>query len=393
MHRWLTQRSPCQGILLGTCFILLIGLLDGLTGYHLRFGIFYLLPIYLVTWTAGHRAGALVSLLSGLLSLLADLSVGKPLDDPLIDAWSFLVTLTFYLIMVTLLARFQQALQTAERLARSDSLTGLANRHAFFEAAARDSARCRRAQQPLTIIYIDCDGFKMINDAQGHEVGDDVLRTIGEALPQQIRASDTAARLGGDEFAVLLPDMESRAAQAASVRLRHELLAAMQRHGWPVTFSVGVATFVHPPADVNTLVRQADDLMYQVKRQGKNAIAAVIIPRTDQYQPAIPMKSVCVGSKSVYLVDSVGSMLQADRPVLRISERKRPMSDVPRMPPPALEVPPASRSPAPAPPAPLASVRGPLGDLPEVVAIALALFITMAIIAGIAFGINLLVTW
>lgn len=276
MHRWLSHRSPRQGILLGGWLILLIVLLDGLTGYQLRFGIFYLLPIFLVTWTAGYRIGLLVSLLSALLSLGADLTVGKPLDQPFIDTWSFLVTLTFYLIMITLLHNFQYALRTAEQMARCDSLTGLANRHAFFEAAARDNARCRRHYQPLTIIYIDCDGFKAVNDAWGHQVGDEVLRVVGTTLQQHIRASDTAARLGGDEFAVLLPEMEVNAAEAASVRLRDGLLAAMQQHGWPMTFSLGVATFLPPPDDVDALMRQADDLMYQVKRQGKNAIAMLV---------------------------------------------------------------------------------------------------------------------
>lgn len=279
MHRWLTRRSPRQGMLLGGCLILIIGLLDGLTGYQLRFGIFYLLPIFLVTWTAGYRSGLLFSLLSALLSLMIDLDVGKSLDHPFIDAWSFLVTLTFYLVMVMLLHSFQQALQTAEHLARCNSLTGIANRHAFFEAAARDSARCRRYYQPLTIIYLDCDGFKAVNDAWGHQVGDTLLRMVGTTLQQHIRASDIAARLGGDEFAVLLPDIAALAAHVASVRLREELLLAMQQHGWPVTFSLGVVTFLSPPGDVDTLVRQADDLMYQVKRQGKNAIATLIITR------------------------------------------------------------------------------------------------------------------
>jgi len=98
-------------------------------------------------------------------------------------------------------------------------------------------------------------------------------------LQQQIHASDTAARIGGDQVAVLLPAMEVSAAQASSVRLREGLLAAMQQHRWSVTFHLGVAPFLPPPDDVDALVRQTDDLMYGVKRQGKNAIAMRVSTR------------------------------------------------------------------------------------------------------------------
>lgn len=275
MISWLLQRSPRQGLLLGIGLILWIGLTDVLTGYELRFGVFYLIPIFLMAWTAGRNAGVLASFLSALCSLLDDQIIGHPPERPLVAAWSLLATFCIYIVMVFLLTRLKEALQTAERLARSDSLTGLANSRAFYEAAERESARCRRQNLPLTLIYLDCDGFKTVNDTLGHQAGDAVLRVVAETLQANVRESDIVARLGGDEFAVLLSDVSASTARAMSSRLRTNLLEGMRQYAWPVTFSIGVASFTAIPESVDDMVRCTDELMYTVKQNGKDNIAYI----------------------------------------------------------------------------------------------------------------------
>jgi diguanylate cyclase (GGDEF)-like protein len=124
----------------------------------------------------------------------------------------------------------------------------------------------------MTLAYIDLDGFKKVNDQLGHNVGDEVLRIAAKTLRAGVRRPDTVARLGGDEFALLLPQTDVAGAQTFLPRLREELLAAMRRNGWPVTFSIGALTCPTAPASLAEVVSEADELMYDVKRAGKNAI-------------------------------------------------------------------------------------------------------------------------
>ena len=108
----------------------------------------------------------------------------------------------------------------------------------------------------------------------GHLAGDELLAEVAATLRNNLRATDLPARLGGDEFAILLPETGHDEAGTVIARLREKLLARMKERGWPVTFSIGVAVFSDPPEQVDELVRAADGLMYEVKRNGKDAILA-----------------------------------------------------------------------------------------------------------------------
>ena len=109
----------------------------------------------------------------------------------------------------------------------------------------------------------------------GHEAGDEVLRTVAENFRRHLRATDVAARLGGDEFALIFPEATADTARLAIDMARALLLASMQAGGWPVTCSIGAVTFAAAQLEVNAMVHIADELMYQVKRSGKNAVAHV----------------------------------------------------------------------------------------------------------------------
>ncbi|NJK80313.1 MAG: GGDEF domain-containing protein [Chloroflexaceae bacterium] len=269
-------RSPRQSIWLSLIAILIIAILDSLTGYLLRFSVFYVIPIALVTWMTHPYMGFLVALLSTLSGQLTDFLGGKPVV-PFVDLWTVLVVIVFYSIMIVLLDRLKQALQEAEQLARTDVLTSLANSRAFFEMATEEVQRSQQLRYPLTLAYIDCDNFKLINDTLGHQAGDELLRIVGETLRDSVRPVDIPARLGGDEFVVLLPNVSSHEAQMIAPCLRSCLLETMQEGNWSVTFSMGVvsATVL---ADINILIQQADALMYQVKHRGGNSIAYATLP-------------------------------------------------------------------------------------------------------------------
>ena len=167
----------------------------------------------------------------------------------------------------------QEARLEAERkLARCDALTGLGNRRAFYERAEAERKRAARYDRPLSVAYIDFDNFKQVNDTSGHEAGDQLLVSVAGILEKNLRAEDFAARLGGDEFAVLLPETGHAAAAFAINKLHRLLTAAMKEKNSLVTFSIGLVTYERAPENTELMVQKADEMMYMVKRQGKNGI-------------------------------------------------------------------------------------------------------------------------
>lgn len=175
--------------------------------------------------------------------------------------------------LVGLLTSSLRSLLAHERLvSRTDALTSLANARSFFETARGALVRQRRSLRPLTLAYLDVDNFKTVNDTLGHEAGDEVLRGVAARLSERIRETDTAARLAGDEFAVLLPNTDAAGARRVLGEMNEALRELARAEGWPVSFSIGSATFTTAADDVEAMVRTADELMYDVKRAGKNDV-------------------------------------------------------------------------------------------------------------------------
>jgi diguanylate cyclase (GGDEF)-like protein len=164
-------------------------------------------------------------------------------------------------------------------LARVDALTQLPNRRNFYEIAGAEITRACRYGHPLTLISMDLDNFKSVNDLDGHDAGDRVLRAVAEMLRKNIRSMDVPARIGGDEFAILLPETGCDAAAEIAAKLQQKLIHAMQDQGWPVTGSFGVATFLTLPTSVDELIKQPDLLLYSAKQKGKNMICHEVIQR------------------------------------------------------------------------------------------------------------------
>ncbi len=240
-------------------------------GQHYHIYMFFLLPVIIVSWYDGKKAGTLFSLLSVAGWLAVDLSLrnGNPYWAELVNN---AVRLSVLLIVVLMASRLRVALDREHDMARQDTLTGLANRRAFYELGEIEAERSRRYSRPFTALFIDLDNFKTVNDSKGHDEGDRLLKTVAEVLHSRLRATDICGRLGGDEFAVLLPETGEQAAAIFAAELRARLIEAMEKHGWPVTFSIGVATFHTTPESLDQLVDKADALMYLVKQGGKNAI-------------------------------------------------------------------------------------------------------------------------
>jgi two-component system cell cycle response regulator len=166
--------------------------------------------------------------------------------------------------------RGARLLAEVERMAAIDGLTGLANRREFENALAREVSRSQRIREPLSLMLIDIDHFKRINDTSGHLAGDEVLRSLGVTLQQQVREMDIVARYGGEEFAVLLPSCMTADAVAVGERVRQAVIANPALLG--VTVSAGVATMPDHATDAIKLVAAADDALYRAKHQGRNRV-------------------------------------------------------------------------------------------------------------------------
>lgn len=152
-------------------------------------------------------------------------------------------------------------------IATKDALTGLCNRRALHEYLDRECGVARRHGLPLTLLYMDLNGFKPVNDAHGHDAGDQVLRHVGETLSAITRAVDIPARYGGDEFCIVMPRTTLKGADIPLQRLMEDFDRRVQ---YPVTFSIGVVqTGPEDVLDPSELIRQADAKMYAAKARAK----------------------------------------------------------------------------------------------------------------------------
>ena len=239
---------------------------DYLTGPEASFDLFYFVPVALTAWYVGRRGGLAVAFLCATASGVADYIDGG--DVVYWNAFVHLVVLSIFGIVLSVL---RGVLDRERGAARTDALTGGANRRQFFETAVAEIIRSRRYGHPFSLAILDLDNFKVVNDRMGHAEGDKVLCAVAQALHSGLRATDTVARLGGDEFAVLLPETGVEAAEVLD-KIRVRLLDEFLERGWPVTASIGAVTYRCPPEDIDAAVRDADLLLYRAKGAGRDAL-------------------------------------------------------------------------------------------------------------------------
>ena len=265
-------------LLLGLALIAGIAWLDNVTGPKLLLNVFYLLPVMLVAW-------ATASTVYGLIAVLATFIVG-PLEtyvDGLgfyslpVAAWNAGMRTGVFCIVLVLLAKMRTLVARLQEQSLTDELTGVADRRAFLDVAAREIERSRRYGHDLSLAYLDIDGFKATNDRFGHAVGDRVLIALAGVAGATARSVDTVARIGGDEFVILMPETDALAALPLAERLRAACSRAVGPSEAPITCSVGLVTFARAPDDTEELLTSADTLMYEAKAAGGDGVRHALV--------------------------------------------------------------------------------------------------------------------
>jgi diguanylate cyclase (GGDEF)-like protein len=160
----------------------------------------------------------------------------------------------------------------------TDELTGLANRRSFFSQCKDEFKRAQRYRVPFSLLMLDIDEFKKINDTYGHDAGDQMLQCIAHTLRNKIREIDLLARLGGEEFGILLPNTKAEDASCLAERLRlavEEQTCSAQESEMKVTVSIGITTFRDDMQNFEDVLKIADSAMYLAKNGGRNRIVFI----------------------------------------------------------------------------------------------------------------------
>jgi diguanylate cyclase (GGDEF)-like protein len=248
-------------------------LLEPTLGDHVPYSTFYF-AVAAIAWLCG-LGPALATLLLGLVS--ATYLFIPPRGSFAISSLEQQVSLVQYLGVGGLVAFLVEWLHQERERAGTDHLTGVRNIRSFHRRLRGEVRLARKLHRPFTVAYLDVDDFKQVNDRFGHQRGDVLLRLVAITIQAQIRREDTVARVGGDEFAVLLSSAGPEAAQAFGRKIHQSLLSGMQEARFPVTVSIGVATFARPPDSMDDPMRKADELLYAVKVSSKNGVKHEVI--------------------------------------------------------------------------------------------------------------------
>jgi diguanylate cyclase (GGDEF)-like protein len=191
--------------------------------------------------------------------------------DPLLYLYLSVSTTLVFALFGFALGRGHERLAA---LSISDPLTGLLNARVLAERLEGECARAARHGEPLSLLFIDVDGLKELNDRLGHASGDAALRAVASAVRHCSRASDIASRWGGDEFSVIAPNTDSDAALRMAERIRALATQAAARSGMAVTVSIGVATWAAGACSADRLRSGADVALYEAKGGGRNCVRA-----------------------------------------------------------------------------------------------------------------------
>lgn len=230
----------------------------------------------------GKRAGWAITLLSVAAVLVANGHSTSPYSQNAVATYSLgmvYFAAFFHIYAARSISYFIRMRESNEQLAfmaSHDTLTGVFNARAYYEACERMISAAVRSDSPFSVLFVDLDHFKMINDTHGHAAGDLVLKAVAQALASHLRQSDVLGRIGGEEFSVFLMNTDIKAATGVAETLRmtiENLLPSVGNHPLRVTASIGVAGPSHGKDSILDIQQRADKAMYAAKANGRNRVS------------------------------------------------------------------------------------------------------------------------
>lgn len=217
-----------------------------------------------------------------------DLAAGARYSSNVIPVWNSSVRFGFFIISVLMVQELRRRNRRLLELAHTDSLTGVAHVRSFYMGLEREIGRQRRQGSVFSLVFIDLDRFKQVNDAFGHRKGDEVLRRVAAGISSVLRSSDTFGRLGGDEFGVLLPETARDGAFRAASKISAVVASILKECGCDVLgagATLGVVVFEEPPESGDDAVRMADEQMYKGKALGRGSVTLAVWRRSGLVEP------------------------------------------------------------------------------------------------------------
>ena len=252
---------------LSLLFITVIFTADVLTSANVRLHVLYVFPLSATAYHCERKWLSFVLLgIAFAAQTLTAINEGLPRVTFVSDLAIVFAT-SMLIIFMSRAARINHLLVLKQ--ASTDALTQLANRGAAIVAIGNEIARQRRYGGLFSLAELDLDGFKKLNDTQGHSAGDDALLLLADTLRRNTRGSDVVARLGGDEFVVLMPSMHSEDCHSFCEKLCETIRIRMAEAGFDITSSIGWKTFSLPPESTLEALQHVDALMYEAKRSGR----------------------------------------------------------------------------------------------------------------------------
>jgi len=271
LELWLRQQSDIIRFSIAIALTLLVAGLDLGTPPYINVTGYYLLPIFLAVWFCSPmQTTVMIGICDGINVYTNHLSFPEDVSGAF-ETLSDISVLVIFIAFAVTIHSLKGALDRLRDESRTDQLTGLKNRRSFLETLEMENLRKKRFGQGLTLVAIDIDNFKSINDTEGHHRGDALLVAVGECLTRMLRDVDCVGRLGGDEFSIVLPRTSFEQAEQVLQRVQQELRTVVKSFSNQVSASIGAIVVPDKlQLPISELLEKADAVMYAVKNKAKD---------------------------------------------------------------------------------------------------------------------------
>jgi diguanylate cyclase (GGDEF)-like protein len=240
-----------------------------LAGTYYSLDVFYCLPVIQATRIGVirslRRTDTQTSTVIGIISAVAWSTAEAAVIWPAYPLNAFAMNIFSRSVTFTVLGRVVAKLWKEREHSRKDTLTNLANRLEFSERFATEQYRSERSKTPFSLLRIDIDNFKILNDDHGHHIGDEALKAVSLILRNNSRSVDTIARLGGDEFVLLFPETDEYVCGVLANRIKEASERIFQEEGWSISLSIGFATSTGRAKSADEILLEADENMHSIK--------------------------------------------------------------------------------------------------------------------------------